>query len=135
MRLEAVALARGLGNGAPARDDRGGLMPRAHDDGGVDGAGIADEIGARQERAHRVAHEKIGNIGIFFLRAAAQGVHVVHNMLPAVARAEIERVGVLLGGKAVAEVVVRHDGKAVLGHEFGKRRVAHAVFRHTVRDL
>ena len=56
-------------------------------------------------------------------------------MLPAVARAEIERVGILLGGKAVAEVVVCHDGKAVLGHEFGKRRVAHAVFRHTVRDL
>ena len=56
-------------------------------------------------------------------------------MFPAVARAEIERVGTLLGGKAVAEVVVRHDGKAVLGHEFGKRRVAHAVFRHTVRDL
>ena len=82
-----------------------------------------------------MTHEKIGDIGIFFLRAAAQGVHVVHNMLPAVARAEIERVGTLLGGKAVAEVVVRHDGKAVLGHEFGKRCVAHAVFRHAVRDL
>ena len=47
VRLEAVALARGLGDGAPARDDRGGLMPRAHDDGGVNGAGVADEIGAR----------------------------------------------------------------------------------------
>jgi len=56
-------------------------------------------------------------------------------MLPAVARAEVERVGVLFGGKTVTEVVVRHDGKAMLGHEFGKRCIAHAVFRHAVRDL
>ena len=56
-------------------------------------------------------------------------------MLPAVARAEIERVGVLLGGKAVAEVVVRHDQEAVRVQKARERLVAQRVLRHAVRDL
>ena len=82
-----------------------------------------------------MAHEEIGHIGVFFLRAAAQGVHIVHNVRPAVARAEVERVRILFSGKSVAEVVVCYNGKAVLGHELRERRVAHTVLRHAVRDL
>ena len=110
-------------------------MSRAHDDGGVYGAGIANEVGARQERAHRMSHEEIGNVGIFFLCAAAQGVHIVHHVLPAIIRAEVKRLGVLFCGETVAEVIVCHHDKAVLGHKFGEGGVAHAIFRHAVRDL
>ena len=80
-------------------------------------------------------HQEVGKIGVFLLRAAAQRVHIVHHVLPAVVRAEVERFGVLLCGETVAEVVVRDHDKAVLCQKFGEGRVSHPVLRHTVRDL
>ena len=50
-------------------------------------------------------------------------------------RAEVKRLGVLFRGETVAEVIVCHHDKAVLGHKFGEGGVAHAIFRHAVRDL
>ena len=56
-------------------------------------------------------------------------------MLPAIIRAEVKRLGVLFRGETVTEVIVCHHDKAVLGHKFGEGGVAHAIFRHAVRDL
>ena len=118
-----------------ADEHRVGILPRAHQDRALDRAGIADEVGACEERAHGVTHDKVRQLRIGFAGPAAERVHIVHDVLPAALFAEVEPRRALGDRLAVAEVVVCHDGKAVLGHEFGKRRVAHAVFRHAVRDL
>ena len=62
-------------------------------------------------------------------------IHVAHDIVPAVLFREEAQLLLVFGGLAVAEVVVRHDQKAVRVQEARERLVAQRVLRHAVRDL
>ena len=86
-----------------ADEHRVGILPRAHQDRALDRAGIADEVGAREERAHGVTHDKVRQLRIGFAGPAAERVHIVHDVLPASLFAEVEPRRALGDRLAVAE--------------------------------
>ena len=82
-----------------------------------------------------MSKEEIGLAGEQLGGAAAQFLHVVHHMLPAVCLPQVDHRAALDAGQAVAQVVVGDNGKAAAAQVLGKGRVACAVFRHAVGDL
>ena len=127
--------AHGLGDGHAAGDDRLGLPAGTHDDGGLHGAGVADEVGASQERPHAVAHDAQRHIGIPQADALVQDIDVVHHRVPCVALAEIDGGAALQQGQAVAQVVVTHHRDAKIVEIAGEGVIACDMLRHTVADL
>ena len=124
-----------FGKQPAALHQRRRLLTGAHDDRAGKRAGITDEIGARKEGAHGVTEQKTGQLRILSAGHVAQGIHVVHDMPPAVVPAEVKRHSAFGNGESVTEVVVGDDDKAVRIHKPGERLVAQRVLRHAVRDL
>ena len=116
-------------------DDGGGLVPRTAEDTAGQCAGIADQVGAGQEGAHGVTEEEIRLAGERLGSAAAQFLHVVHHMPPAVLLSQVHHGAALNNGLAVAQVVVGDNGKAMIAQKTGKGRIARAILRHAVGDL
>ena len=114
----------------------GAALPAGtHQNGGFHGAGIADEIGAAQERTHGVPHQQQRQIGILLLQTGVQHIDVVHRSVPCVAIAEIHRCAALGQRLAVAQMVVAHHDHAVVVEEPGEIIVAAHILRHAVDDL
>ena len=111
------------------------LPAGAHDDGGVHGAGIADQVRPGQERPHAVAHQQDGQIRILLPQPVMEQVDVVHHRLPGAAVAEIHRRAALRQGLAVAQVVVSRHQDAPVVEIPGKIVIPQDMLRHAVGDL
>ena len=123
------------GDGQAAAELGTRLPARAHDDGGVHGTGVADEVGAAQEGAHGVAHQHKLGAGEGLLDAAVEGIGVVHHRVPGVTLAEIDGGVPLAYAVAVAQVVMAHHGEAMVAQEAGKMVVAGDMLADTVENL
>ena len=80
------------------------------------------------EEEIRLARECLGS-------AAAQFLHVVHHMPPAVLLSQVHHGAALNNGLAVAQVVVGHHHEAPLAQKPGKGGVPRTVLRHAVGNL
>ena len=97
----------------PAGDNGLGGVAGAAEDAAVHRAGVADEVGPGQKGAHGVAEQKMGLIREDLGGTAAQFLHIVHHMPPAVLRPQVHHRRALDAGLTVAQVVVGCDRKAV----------------------
>ena len=82
-----------------------------------------------------MAHQDVGDTGVFLARLSAQLKHVVHDVGPAVLLAEVQRRRVLGDGEAVADVVVRHHDEALGVQKLREGLIAQRILRDAVGDL
>ena len=124
-----------VGHRQSAGDHGVGLPARTHDHRRLHRAGVADEVRPGQKRAHAVAHDAQGRVGVFLPQPLVQHINIVHHRVPGVALAEIHRRAALGQGLAVAQVVVARHNDALLVQRPGKGVIAGDMLRHAVAHL
>ena len=131
--LEGHAVEQTAAEGHAAR-----ACDRVREVGGAHGGGIrsggADENRAaggqtepRDQRAHRVADEEIGQVGVALAHQLVQMEHIGNQIFPAVMRGEKAEVGRTRHRSAVADVVVAADDEAESAQIFRERGITHSV--------
>ena len=111
------------------------LPARTHKNGGFHRGGMANEVAAGEERAHRVSHQHLGEGRILLLQHAVEGVDVVGDGLPCGAVAKIDGGAVGGDGFTVTEVVVACHHHAVAIEKTGEIVIAVDILCHAVGDL
>ena len=111
------------------------LPAGTHDNGGPQGAGIADQVAAGQKGAHAVAHEAQRHTGKLPPQLLVQQLDVRHHRLPRGAVAKVDGGAALRQRAAVAQMVVAHHGDPLLIEIAGKAVVAADMLGYTVGNL
>ena len=110
-------------------------MPCTAEDTAVQNARIPNQVGSGEEGPHGVPEEKVGLVQESLGHAAAQGLDVVHHMLPAVLVPQVDHGTALDLGLSVAQVVVGYHSEAVGAQKPGKGFIALPVLCHPMGDL
>ena len=124
-----------LGHELAGGDDGGRILAGAADDNALEPLRVIHDVGAGQETAHAVAEQEVGDIGILGGGQFVELIHVAHDIVPAVLFRKEAQLLFVFGGLAVAEVVVCHDDKTVIGQKLHERGVAIDMLGDAVRDL
>ena len=82
-----------------------------------------------------MAEKEVGFAGKDLGGAAAQLLHVVHHVPPALLLSQVDHGAVFNQGLSVAQVVVGHHHEAMAAQILGEGCVARAVLGHAVGDL
>ena len=82
-----------------------------------------------------MAQQEAGQTGVLRPNPLPQGADVLHHVLPAVPVGEPAELRGVPRRAAVAQVVVAHDGEAVLRQEAGEGVIPADVFRDAVDQL
>ena len=111
------------------------LPAGTHDNGGPQGAGIADQVAAGQKGAHAVAHEAQRHTGKLPPQLLVQQLDIRHHRLPRGAVAKVDGGSALRQGAAVAQMVVAHHRQPLLIEVAGEAVVAADVLGYAVGNL